>query len=79
MLGYKPAGSEKQRKHPADLPQQLTSQKEVLLHHVSQKALKLNVPPFCFLSISLSLLLTSFTLSDFQFPMFTPCCRRKLL
>jgi hypothetical protein len=28
MLGWKPASSERQRKHPADLPLQLTSQKE---------------------------------------------------
>lgn len=61
MLGWKSASSDMQRKHPDDLP--LQEKAAPFLH----KLLRLNVPPFHFLCVSI--ILTS--LLGF-FPMFIP-------
>lgn len=69
MPWWKPASSGRQRKHPADLPPQpVFLNASPLSCHLKKTSFKLNAPPFYFLWVCLSLLLTpSYSLCFFFF------------
>lgn len=78
LLDYTNGGArcwpdKRQRKHPAELPPQLTPLKAKISPPSSQKPFKLNVPPVFFLCVSLSVLLTS-SHYGFFFLMFPTSC-----